>query len=122
MRFLSQTRAFFMRRGNSRSRPPRDGLAVASVLLIMLLVCAGEFSTTAQEPVRTPQGTIATFAPVVEKVVPTVPCGVRTGSCAVVENSPAQTKSMISSTLATASPSRGGRDREFPLRIKNALV
>ena len=61
-----------MRRGNSRSRPPRDGLAVASVLLIMLLVCAGEFSTTAQEPVRTPQGTIATFAPVVEKVVPTV--------------------------------------------------
>jgi len=45
---------------------------VASVLLIMLLVCAGKFSTTAQEPVRTPQGTIATFAPVVEKVVPTV--------------------------------------------------
>src|SRR6266550_9645599 len=72
MRFLSQTRAFFMRRGNSQSRPPRDGLAVARVLLIMLLVCAGEFSTTAQEPVRTPQGTITTFAPVVEKVVPTV--------------------------------------------------
>ncbi len=72
MRFLSQTRAFFMRMGNSQSRPPRDGLAVARVLLIMLLVCAGEFSTTAQESVRTPQGAIATFAPVVEKVVPTV--------------------------------------------------
>ena len=61
-----------MRSGNSQSRPPRDGLGVASVLLIMLLVCVGEFSTTAQEPVRTPQGTITTFAPVVEKVVPTV--------------------------------------------------
>src|SRR6266550_4576699 len=73
MRFLSQTRAFFMRRGNSQSRPAwGDGLGVASVLLIMLLVCAGEFSTTAQEPVRTPQGTITTFAPLVEKVVPTV--------------------------------------------------
>ena len=45
---------------------------MARVLLIMLLVCAGEFSTTAQESVRTPQGAIATFAPVVEKVVPTV--------------------------------------------------
>src|SRR5439155_15477610 len=61
-----------MGRRNSQSRPPRDGLAVARVLLIMLLVCAGEFSTTAQESVRTPQGAIATFAPVVEKVVPTV--------------------------------------------------
>src|SRR6266498_1053889 len=72
LRFFSQTRAFFMRRGNSQSRPPRDGLAVASVLLIMLLVCSGKFSTTAQEPVRTPQGTIATCAPVVENVGPTL--------------------------------------------------
>src|SRR6266566_8010635 len=69
---LFKNEGILMGRRNSQSRPPRDGLAVASVLLIMLLVCAGEFSTTAQEPVRTPQGTIATFAPVVEKVVPTV--------------------------------------------------
>jgi serine protease Do len=69
---LFKNEGILMGRRNSRSRPPRDGLAVASALLIMLLVCVGEFSTTAQEPVRTPQGTIATFAPVVEKVVPTV--------------------------------------------------
>jgi serine protease Do len=61
-----------MRRGNSQSRPLRDGLAVASVLLTMLLVCAGEFSSPAQEPARTLQGAVTSFAPIVEKVAPTV--------------------------------------------------
>src|SRR6266566_6251495 len=51
-----------MGRRNSQSR----------VLLIMLLVCAGEFSSPAQEPAQTLQGTITIFAPIVEKVAPTV--------------------------------------------------
>jgi S1-C subfamily serine protease len=41
-------------------------------VLTMLFVCAGEFSCPAEEPVRTPQGAIASFAPIVEKVAPTV--------------------------------------------------
>jgi serine protease Do len=45
---------------------------VASVLLTMLLVCAGAFPSSAQEPARTLQGSITSFAPVVEKVAPTV--------------------------------------------------
>jgi serine protease Do len=45
---------------------------VASVLLTMLLVCAGAFPSWAQEPARTLQGSITSFAPIVEKVAPTV--------------------------------------------------
>lgn len=42
------------------------------VLLTVLTICAGVFSTAAQEPARASQGAIATFAPIVEKVAPTV--------------------------------------------------
>src|SRR5436189_1914583 len=42
------------------------------VLLIALLVCAGSFSTAGQEPAHTLQGPITSFAPIVEKVTPTV--------------------------------------------------
>jgi serine protease Do len=38
----------------------------------MLFVCAGMFLCAAQEPEHAPQGAITTFAPVVEKVAPTV--------------------------------------------------
>lgn len=38
----------------------------------MLLVCAGQFSSPAQEPVRPLQGASTSFAPFVEKVAPTV--------------------------------------------------
>ncbi|PYI86718.1 MAG: hypothetical protein DMF09_00720 [Verrucomicrobia bacterium] len=42
------------------------------VLLIALLVCAGDFSAAGQEPAHTLQGPITSFAPIVEKVTPTV--------------------------------------------------
>jgi serine protease Do len=42
------------------------------VALTMLFVCAGMFLCAAQEPEHAPQGAITTFAPVVEKVAPTV--------------------------------------------------
>src|SRR5437870_4993958 len=42
------------------------------VVLTMLFVCADAFSCPAQEPVHAPQGAIASFAPIVEKVAPTV--------------------------------------------------
>ena len=44
------------------------------VLLIVTIVCvhAGAFSVAAQEPAQTRQGIIATFAPIVEKVAPSV--------------------------------------------------
>jgi serine protease Do len=72
IRFFSK-RGHFVRRGNSQSRPPRGGgLTVASVLLTMLLVCAGKLSSPAQEPVRPLQGASTSFAPIVEKVAPTV--------------------------------------------------
>ena len=45
---------------------------MASVLPTMLLIYAGEFSSPAQEPARTLQGAITSFAPIVEKVAPTV--------------------------------------------------
>lgn len=45
---------------------------LSHVLLTTLLICAGEFSAVAQEPARTSQGAIASFAPIVEKVAPTV--------------------------------------------------
>ncbi len=45
---------------------------MASVLLTMLLVCAGKLSSPAQEPVRPLQGASTSFAPIVEKVAPTV--------------------------------------------------
>ena len=51
-----------MRRRNSQSR----------VLLTLLLVFAGAFSCPAQEPEHAPQGAITSFAPIVEKVAPTV--------------------------------------------------
>jgi serine protease Do len=41
-------------------------------LLTILLACGGELSCPAQESARTPQGTITSFAPIVEKVAPTV--------------------------------------------------
>ena len=51
-----------MRRRNSQSR----------VLLAMLVVCVGAFSCPAQEPEHAPQGAITSFAPIVEKIAPTV--------------------------------------------------
>jgi serine protease Do len=45
---------------------------LSHALLTTLLVCAGGFSAVAQEPARTSQGAIASFAPIVEKVAPTV--------------------------------------------------
>jgi serine protease Do len=45
---------------------------LSHVLLTTLLICAGAFSAVAQEPARTSQGAIASFAPIVEKVAPTV--------------------------------------------------
>ena len=51
-----------MRRRNSQSR----------VLLTLLLVFAGAFSCPAQEPEHAPQGAITSFAPIVEKIAPTV--------------------------------------------------
>ncbi|HZA37822.1 MAG TPA: Do family serine endopeptidase [Candidatus Baltobacteraceae bacterium] len=41
-------------------------------MLTTLLICAGAFSAVAQEPARTSQGAIASFAPIIEKVAPTV--------------------------------------------------
>ena len=45
---------------------------LSHVLLTTLLICAGAFSAVAQEPARTSQGAIASFAPIIEKVAPTV--------------------------------------------------
>ena len=45
---------------------------LSHVLLKTLLICAGAFSAVAQEPARTSQGAIASFAPIIEKVAPTV--------------------------------------------------
>src|SRR5438552_1599688 len=42
------------------------------VVLTMFFVCAGAFSCPAQEPVHASQGAITSFAPIVEKVAPTV--------------------------------------------------
>src|SRR5437667_57697 len=42
------------------------------VVLTMFFVCAGAFSCPAQEPVQASQGAITSFAPIVEKVAPTV--------------------------------------------------
>jgi S1-C subfamily serine protease len=57
-----QKRKCFMRSRNFLSH----------VALTTLLICARVFSAAAQEPTRTSQGAIATFAPIVEKVAPTV--------------------------------------------------
>src|SRR6266576_2708073 len=54
----------FMQRGIVRS--------CVSLLAIALCVQAGAFLATAQEPAQTRQGIITTFAPVVEKVAPSV--------------------------------------------------
>src|SRR5437867_5273906 len=61
MRFFQQ-RGHFVRRRNSQSR----------VLLTLLLVFAGAFSCPAQEPEHAPQGAITSFAPIIEKIAPTV--------------------------------------------------
>ena len=45
---------------------------LSHALLTTLLICSGAFSAAAQEPARTSQGAIASFAPIVEKVAPTV--------------------------------------------------
>jgi serine protease Do len=45
---------------------------LSHAVLTTLLVCAGGFSAVAQETARTSQGAIASFAPIVEKVAPTV--------------------------------------------------
>ena len=42
------------------------------VVLTMIFVCPGAFSSPAQEPVHAPQGAITSFAPIIEKVAPTV--------------------------------------------------
>src|SRR6266576_856274 len=54
----------FMQRGIVRS--------CVSLLAIALCVQAGAFLATAQEPAQTRQGIITTFAPIVEKVAPSV--------------------------------------------------
>ncbi len=45
---------------------------LSHILLPTLLIYASERSTAAQEPARAPQRTTTTFAPIVEKVTPTV--------------------------------------------------
>ena len=50
----------------------RERIFRSHLLLIVLLVYARSSSAAAQEPPRTPQGPITSFAPVVEKVAPTV--------------------------------------------------
>ncbi|PYJ68769.1 MAG: hypothetical protein DME76_11260 [Verrucomicrobia bacterium] len=52
----------------------REGIVrfCARLIIIMLCLATGAFSAAAQEPARTQQGVITTFAPIVEKVAPSV--------------------------------------------------
>src|SRR5947208_1315525 len=52
----------------------REGIVrfCARLIIIMLCLATGAFSAAAQEPARTQQGVITTFAPTVEKVAPSV--------------------------------------------------
>ena len=46
--------------------------AYASLIVTILSVHVNAFSAAAQEPAQTQQGVVTTFAPVVEKVAPSV--------------------------------------------------
>src|SRR5207253_8271340 len=52
----------------------REGIVrfCARLIIIMLCLATGAFSVVAQEPAQTQQGVITTFAPIVEKVAPSV--------------------------------------------------
>src|SRR5437899_6074417 len=52
----------------------REGIVrfCTRLIIIMLCLATGAFSAAAQEPARTQQGVITTFAPIVEKVAPSV--------------------------------------------------
>src|SRR2546430_7364509 len=52
----------------------REGIVrfCTRLIIIMLCLATGAFSAAAQEPAQTQQGVITTFAPIVEKVAPSV--------------------------------------------------